>query len=977
MSELVLHKLVPLFALGLNLLLLGSTLVLDRKSQRDWVFAYLVIALAVWNLGVFGLRWTDDPATALAWERFLHLGVILIPALFYHYVVAFLDLPRRHPPLILGYLLCGFFVAVSPTNAFMPDVTETSWGFAPVAGPLYGPFFLYFQAYLVAGLVWLVRAYRALKSSFRRNRTLLVIVGVVVSVLGGLVDFIRFLFGWDWMYPVGIPANTLFCLALGVAIVRYRLMDLGIAAKRLVLYLLTSVTLAPVLLLGLYVLDRVTPSMQTDIEMRYPMILLLGLTAALPLVRKLEGGLDRLLFQRQHAVRDALIALSKEMTSMLEIRKLGQTLTESLVARIPVLHASFFFYDPETENFVPFSQTLSKALDLPSANIRVDRRFALSLRLLRKTIVVGETAFQAVADAQTRAIVSELETDRVALLVPLFLDGELLGVLVLGEKLSGELFDAGEIELLETLMGTTTIALKNSRLYEEARSSREFLRSIAENSADAIVTADGLGRITYFSTGAEQIFGHRAEEVLGQPVADYYHSGLEEARAVMQRLRAEGQVRNYETAFRAKDGRWVEVNTSVSLLRDASGATVGTLGVMKDVTDRKQVEEELQRQREARIQSEKLAAMGSLLAGVAHELNNPLQVILGHAALLGRKAGNGSLAQLEEKIAQATQRCARIVKNFLALARQHPLERQQVALNQVVEEAVELLAYQLRVDDVKVTLNLARDLPVLWADPHQLHQVAVNLVSNAHQAMRQSPTPRRLTLTTRFDPVQRQVSLEVADTGPGIPPELRSRVFDPFFTTKPPGQGTGLGLSLCQGLVESHGGSIRLANRPQRGAVFLIELPAVAPPVAEPKGEPAGASLPPEGKTILVVDDELELANVLAAMLSTDGHQVETATDGIMALERLRERTYDVILSDIRMPKLDGPGFYRELKRSHPGLRQRVIFMTGDELGPETVEFLKRMRVPRLGKPFGREEVRQAIERVLQPRERTGGPDPA
>ncbi|MFQ5899155.1 MAG: PAS domain S-box protein [Candidatus Methylomirabilia bacterium] len=963
----VLHKLVPLFALGLNLLLLGSTLVLDRKSQRDWVFAYLVMALAVWNLGVFGLRWTDDPATALAWERFLHLGVIAIPALFYHYVLAFLDLPRQRPSLLLSYLLCGFFAAVSPTAAFMPDVTKTYWGFAPAAGPLYALFFLYFQSYLVAGLVWLVRAHRALKSSFRRNRTLVVIVGVVVSVLGGLVDFIRFLFGWDWIYPVGIPANTLFALALGVAIVRYRLIDLGVVAKRAVLYLLTSATLAPVLLLGLYVVDQVTPSLQAGMDIRYPMILLLGLTVTLPLVRKLESGLDRLVFQRQHAVRGALVALSKEMTSMLDIRKLGQTLTESLVARIPVLHASFLLYHPATESFVPFSRTLSDALDLPSADIGVDRRLALSLRLTRKTIVVEETAFQAVADAQTRAVVTELEADRVALLVPLFLDGELSGVLVLGEKLSGEIFNPGEIELLEMLVGTTAIALKNSRLYEEARGSREFLRSIAENSADAIITADVRGRVTYFSPGAEQIFGYRAAEVLGEPVASYYRSGLEEARAVMRRLRAQGQLRSYETAFRANDGRWVEVNSSVSLLRDASGATVGTLGVMKDVTERKQVEEELQRQREARIQSEKLAAMGSLLAGVAHELNNPLQVILGHATILGQKAGgNGALAELEEKIAQATLRCARIVKNFLALARQQPTERQRVQLNQVVEEAVELLAYQLRVDDVEVTLNLATDLPLLWADPHQLQQVAVNLISNAHQAMRGSPPPRQLTLTTRVDPGRGRVSLEVADTGPGIPPEIRARIFDPFFTTKPPGQGTGLGLSLCQGLVESHGGSIRVES-PGRGAIFVIELPVVAPPVAEPGAGAAEAPGPPRGKTILVVDDELELANVLAAMLSADGHQVETAADGAMALDKLRERAYDVILSDIRMPKLDGPGLYRELKRSHPELRQRIIFITGDELGPETLEFLERMRVPRLGKPFGQEQVRRAIERVLQP----------
>src|SRR5207244_3652630 len=207
-------------------------------------------------LGVFGLRASADPDVALFWERVLHVGVIPIPVLFYHYVVAFLDLPRRRPELIGGYVLCGVFLAAGPTPLFLRGVTDSDWGFMPAAGPLYVPFFVYFQSYLVLGLVQLVRAYTSQSSSFKRNRTLLVIIGVEVSLLGGIVDIVRFLFRWDWLYPVGIPSNAIFALALGVAIVRYRLMDIGVLAKRIVLYLLTSVALAPILFLGLWALDE-------------------------------------------------------------------------------------------------------------------------------------------------------------------------------------------------------------------------------------------------------------------------------------------------------------------------------------------------------------------------------------------------------------------------------------------------------------------------------------------------------------------------------------------------------------------------------------------------------------------------------------------------------------------------------------------------------------------------------------------------
>jgi hypothetical protein len=188
-----LHQLVPLFALALNILLLGSALMGDRKNQRAYVFALVTAALAVWNLGVFGLRTTTDPATALVYQRALHVGVVFIPIRFYHYVLAVLDLSRRGRTLIVGYALAVGFLLCVPSRAFMPGVVETYWGFAPKSGPLYAPFFVYFQTYLVLGLIRLLRNHRTVVSSFRRNRIRLVIFGACVSLGGGAVDFLRFI----------------------------------------------------------------------------------------------------------------------------------------------------------------------------------------------------------------------------------------------------------------------------------------------------------------------------------------------------------------------------------------------------------------------------------------------------------------------------------------------------------------------------------------------------------------------------------------------------------------------------------------------------------------------------------------------------------------------------------------------------------------------------------------------------------------
>ena len=275
--------------------------------------------------------------------------------------------------------------------------------------------------------------------------------------------------------------------------------------------------------------------------------------------------------------------------------------------------------------------------------------------------------------------------------------------------------------------------------------------------------------------------------------------------------------------------------------------------------DRKRVQADMQRQREALYQNEKLAAMGTLLAGVAHELNNPLAVVLGQAELLQRMAGEGPLSVRAQKITAAAERCARIVRNFLSLARHRPPERERVHLNQVIEGAVELVAYPLRVESIEVELDLDREIPPIWADAHQIHQVLVNLITNAQQALRESSAPRTLRITSRFERERGRVSVETTDTGPGIPEEVRARIFDPFFTTKPVGQGTGLGLSLCQGIVEAHGGTIAVSSTPGQGTTFRFELPVGSAAAAPgPKAAVAGRSRPARLRRILVVEDERE-----------------------------------------------------------------------------------------------------------------------
>jgi len=371
-------------------------------------------------------------------------------------------------------------------------------------------------------------------------------------------------------------------------------------------------------------------------------------------------------------------------------------------------------------------------------------------------------------------------------------------------------------------------------------------------------------------------------------------------------------------------------------------------------------------QREQLYQNEKLAALGTLLAGVAHELNNPLSVIMHQATLLQRSLVDDPRQSQAGKIMLAVDICSRLMKNFLALARHEPPRRIAVSLNDVVVAAIDLVSYGLRVDSVAVALDLAEPIPQVSADPQQLERVVINLVSNAQYALRSRLLPRSVVLRTSFDASLGVVRLQVTDNGGGIPPEIRSRIFDPFFTTKPVGEGTGLGLSLCHGIIAAHNGTIAVSSETDSGTSFVITLPAGAPHVDETPE--TNVVLPAAGLRVLVVDDNPDVAMAFSEILSSQGHFVEIAESSRAALPLILTGAYAVVLADMRMPDLDGPALYREVIARNPLLATSFLFITGDAFGNETARFLKETGAVALGKPCTFDEVASAVEQVLRRR---------
>jgi len=495
---------------------------------------------------------------------------------------------------------------------------------------------------------------------------------------------------------------------------------------------------------------------------------------------------------------------------------------------------------------------------------------------------------------------------------------------------------------------------------------------ILDGVGEAVVGVDAEEHVTFVNGLAAALLSVRAGDLVGRSL----HGVLREAAAtsgdcpLCTALKTGGVVQSTDALLARPDGTALPVEYACTPKRDG-GRTIGAVVALKDISARKRTDQERQRQRDTLHQRDKLASMATLLADVAHELNNPLTVIIAGATLLRDASGDDAVRRRAELLEQAAERCALTIRNFLALVRQYPATREEVVLDRIVKETVALVAYQLEVDEISVDLALDRDLPPVWADPHQLHQVVLNLVTNARHALRATRPPRRLTLATRHDAEHGHVVLEVADSGPGVAPELRSYVFRPFFTTKSPEEGTGLGLALCQDIVAAHGGTIRVDSAVGGGAMFVVELPLGRPEdtAAVPASPAAG---PPRPGRVLVVDDDAELAGVLAAALRAEGHDVETAANGLEALTVLERSDFDVILSDVRMPKLDGPGLHRELTQRRPDLLERLVFVTGDILGRETAAFLERTKTAHLTKPFDIKQIRRVVHDVLDRVGRSG-----
>ncbi len=817
-----------LAAVGIFTLLVGASVRLRRPAdQATQHFFWLTVAFfAVLAISFSGRL--DRADWVFYWTDVVAL--LLVPPLFLHFALVFPDRPGAWASTPRGQRLLPWLYAPAVAMggvrvaAFRWSAAPGDW-FARVLGGLERIEVAVLAAYLGAGLVVTAHALRRVRSVTAGRQLRWITWGTLFGagpfVAGYVVPFVL---GVE--PPRGMEYTAALLgfvpLAFASAIVRYRLMDVEVIIKRGLAWAAAGAAIGAIYL----VLLRVSTAVLLDApDQRNTVIALLAtlvvVLLAAPVKNAIQTALDRLYYRDRYDYRRALVAFARDLNSDLDLLRLGERLVTRIRETLVVDRLALLLAPLAADEASDFTAIAAAGFEAGEPPVRLSRGSELGARLIGRHLVAFD-------DPVTPRRVPAEEIARwrevgLHYFVPCVSQQGTIAVLALGRKAHGEPLSSEDMALLAAVAGQAATAIENARLYQELRVKaeeldrlREFSENILESLTDGLLVVDEAGVVVRWNPRLEALSGIARAEAVGKPLDALFEPEFVRALARLRREVPSGtQLYRVPLVFGEGEGRRrLLVNVATAPLRTASGGMSGTIVVIEDITARVELEEQLQI-------SEKMASIGLLAAGVAHEINTPLTGISSFTQMLLEQADpDDPRRSVLEKIERQTFRAARIVNGLLNLARPARVDSGPVDLHVVINDVLALVEHQFRSARVQIRKDFAARAPIVEGVEYKLQQVFLNLFLNARDAM---PKGGWLSITTRVD--GDLASVEVADTGLGIPREHLSRIYDPFFTTKAGGQGTGLGLSITYGIVQEHRGSIACESQEGQGTRFRITLP--------------------------------------------------------------------------------------------------------------------------------------------------------
>jgi two-component system NtrC family sensor kinase len=687
--------------------------------------------------------------------------------------------------------------------------------------------------------------------------------------------------------------------------------------------------------------------------------------------RRLRREKEQLTRNLQQRVKEltVLYSIGQSVSALLDLEELLERIVEAAVYITRAEEGFLLLRDPNADEL--YLRAAKNLGEQRAQRMRMPIEDTLAGQVIRsgKPIRLDKASAGSALKVKTGFLV------RAILQVPLIVGNHVIGVLAVDNQQSERTFSENDQYLLSALADYAAIAIENARLYSEIKSSEARYRDLFANAYDTIFTLDRQLRIQSINKIGTTLTGYAEQHLQGRLLRDIaVPEAWDAAEGRFADLLMGHSIQPFELQLRRSDDEIVVLEVSARLLQE-QGRAGGVHCIARNLTERRRLEEQL-------IHSEKLSSIGQLVAGVAHELNNPLTSISGYTQLMLRETGlRDDIRDDLKHINVQAERAARIVQNLLVFAREHKPERSTINITEVVRNTLSLRAYQLRVDNISVVLDFDPNLPTTVADPFQLQQVFLNLLNNAHQAIAERGDPGTLTLRTFVGsepngdgstPATPTVVFSVTDTGVGIAPRDINRIFDPFYTTKPVGQGTGLGLSICFGIVREHGGRIWAESELGIGTTISVALPLVSSRTSDDElSDDDAASRSNETAIrcrVLVVDDEEPVARLLARLLRQIGHDPLIVDSGAAAIERIRREPFDLVLSDVKMPGMSGFELHQTIKQYNPELAARVVFVTGDMLSAATQARIAQTGNPYIAKPFAIDRLEALVRSLLAQR---------
>ena len=917
----------------------------ERNFSKQLFFGVL-LTTGVWGLALFAMRASPDVQRAVLWDRVMPVATFATFVLFYHFTLAYTGNRGQRGILNTFYLILAVTIAIAPTELLVERMRLEDYGYAPVVGPVSYPLLMGYVFLMIAGIYNLVRRYRVSRSYEERNRLVYLIIAVPFPLVGIFLDALSDL------PPVFIWANLAFCTICTVAIVKYHLLDIRLIVRKGFYYLLVSFIVAVPYVTVVFVLTQV---LHTRFEhwWQYVLVIIPMAVALHPLYVRGQRWADRVFYRGRYDYLKELEQFSRKCQDITNFRELDSTFVKLINGALHLRNTSLLLAAEDGSGLVMAS---SVGLDNPPSRTILRGRSTLIRWFQSHEDTVSASDFDVVPELQSIARIEKNNLARLKaeLYVPIKgRRGELAGLLVLGEKLSQQPYFLDDKRLLFTVSHQISVGLENSRLYRDALIARKNLEAWLNGMEDCVVIKSMDNRVEFANVAAVQNLGIGIIEsypvVVGQ--------GAESSNSV---TRPDNSVDESVSRYTINVGDR-EFDVVAAPLSNTDG-TVSTIGVFRDVTERRRAElEKKELERKAQL-SDRLASIGEMASGIAHEINNPLTGVIGFSELMMTKDIPEDIRKDLEVIHDGSKRVAGIVKGLLTFARQRRPERTYTDINQIVADTLALRSYALETSNIRVDAVLDPDLPRTMADAGQIQQVFMNIIVNGEAEMKKAHGKGRFTVKT--ERIADTIRISFRDDGPGIAGENMDKIFDPFFTTKPVGEGTGLGLSLCHGIIAEHQGRIYAESEPGKGATFVVELPVVVEE-REEANTPTGGPVKVAGARILIVDDEPTILEFLSRLLSSEGHQVETVDNSSGALEMIKGRRYSLILLDVKLPDMGGIELYQRIKEIAPSLTRRVVIITGDVAGPGTSKFLKENKIPYITKPFDIKLLKQELNRIL------------